>query len=92
MKAFLHAQLQAVRWINQHPDEARSVLAKWLGLSQEVAQKVHLPRWSLDARHDPALLESMQPLLVEIGLLKAPIPVHQLYDETLLQEALAEKR
>ena len=92
VKAFLRAQLQAVTWINRHPDGARSILAKRLGLSQEVAQKVRLPRWSLDARHDPALLESMQPMLVEIGLLKAPVPVNQLYDETLLKEVLAEKR
>ncbi len=92
VKAFLRAKLQAVAWISQHPDKARAILAKRLDLTQEVAQKVQLPHWSLDARHDPALLESMQPLLVEIGLLKAPIPVHQLYDETLLDEVLAEKR
>jgi NitT/TauT family transport system substrate-binding protein len=92
VKAFLRAQLQAVTWINRHPDGARSILARRLGLSQEVAQKVRLPRWSLNARHDPILLESMQPMLVEIGLLKAPVPVNQLYDETLLKEVLAEKR
>jgi NitT/TauT family transport system substrate-binding protein len=92
VRALLRAYLQAVTWVNQHPDAARSILAKWLGLSQEVAQKMRLPRWALDARHDPALLESMQPLLVEIGLLKVPIPANQLYDETLLQEVLAEKR
>jgi hypothetical protein len=39
-----------------------------------------------------AKLESMQPTLAEIGLLKAPVPVNQLYDETLLKEVLAEKR
>jgi hypothetical protein len=34
----------------------------------------------------------MQPLLMEIGLLKAPIPISQLSDKTLLAEVLAEKR
>lgn len=92
VKAFLRAHLQAVQWITQHPDRARSVLAKRLELSQEVAQKVRLPRWAFDARHDHALLESMQPLLIQIGLLKVPIPASQLYDETLLKEVLAEKR
>ena len=92
VKAFLRAHLQAVRWIDQHPEQARSILAKWLGLSQEVAQKVQLLRWALEARNDPALLESVQSLLVEIGLLKARIPSNQLYDETLLEEVLAEKR
>jgi NitT/TauT family transport system substrate-binding protein len=92
VKAFLRAKLAAIAWINQHPDKARSILARRLDLAQEVAQKVRLPRWSLHARHDPALLESMQPLLMEIGLLKAPIPSSQLSDKTLLAEVLAEKR
>jgi hypothetical protein len=48
--------------------------------------------WPLDARNDPALLDAIQPLLVEIGTVKAPIPARQLYDETLLEEVLAEKR
>ncbi len=92
VKAYLRAHLQAVQWINQHPAEARSILTKRLGLSEEVGQKVTLPYWPLDARNDPALLNSMQPLLVEIGTLKAPIPASQLYDETLLDQVLAEKR
>lgn len=92
VKAYLRAHLQAVEWINQNPDEARSILTKRLGLSEEVGQKVTLPYWPLDARNDPALLDSMQPLLVEIGTLKALIPASQLYDETLLEEVLAESQ
>jgi NitT/TauT family transport system substrate-binding protein len=92
IKAFLRAHIEAVAWINRHPDEARAVLAKRLQLSHEVARQVQLPRWALDARNDPDLLERMQPLLVELGLLKAPISARHLYDETLLQEVLAEKR
>ena len=53
---------------------------------------MQLLRWALDARNDPALLESVQSLLVEIGVLKARIPSNQLYDETLLEAVLAEKR
>ena len=92
VKAFLRAHLQAVEWINQNPDEARSLLTRRLGLSEEVGKKIILPYWLLDARINPSLLESMQPLLVEIGMLKAPIPARQLYDETLLDQVLAEKR
>ena len=91
IKAFLRAHLQTVKWINQNPDKARSILGKRLSLSPEAAEKVML-NYPLDARHDPALLESMQPVLVSVGLLKAPIPARQLYDETLLNEVLAEKR
>ncbi len=43
-------------------------------------------------RNDPVLLGSMQPVLVEAGILKAPIPASQLYDETLLNEVLSERR
>ncbi len=92
VKAFLRAHLQAVKWITQNPDSARSILAKRLNLSAEVGRNIHLSWWPLDAHNDPALLESMQPLLVKIGLLKAPIPASQVYDETLLNEVLAEKR
>ncbi|MBI5841864.1 MAG: ABC transporter substrate-binding protein [Chloroflexi bacterium] len=92
VKAFLRAHLQAVEWINQNPDEARSLLTRRLGLSEEVGQEIILPYWPLDARNDSSLLESMQPSLVEIGILKAPIPASQLYDETLLNEVLAETR
>lgn len=92
VKAFLRAHLHAVRWITQNRDEARSVLARRLKLLQEVGQKAYLPLWPLEARSDPALLEEMQRVLVKVGLLKAPIPVSHLYDETLLREVLAEKQ
>lgn len=91
VKAFLRAQLQAVKWIDQNPDGARIILGKRLDLSSDVRQKINLLRFSADGRNDPALLESMQPVLVETGLLKAPIPVSQLYDETLLNEVLSER-
>jgi ABC-type nitrate/sulfonate/bicarbonate transport system substrate-binding protein len=92
VKALLRAYLEAVRWINRHPEAARATLARRLELSPEVARQVQLPRWALDARNDPALLERMQPLLLQIGLLTALIPARQLYDETLLAAVLAEKR
>jgi len=51
-----------------------------------------LPRFSLDGRNDPALLENMQQTMVSVGMLKALIPAGHLYDETLLDEVLKEKR
>jgi ABC-type nitrate/sulfonate/bicarbonate transport system substrate-binding protein len=92
VKAFLRAQLQAVKWIDQNPEKARAVLAKRLAISPEVARKMKLLRFPLDARSNPALLVSMQPLLVDIGMVKAPIPVNKLYDETLLEEVLKERK
>lgn len=53
---------------------------------------VKMMYWSVDGRNDPVLLEAMQPVLVETGLPKALIPASQLYDETLLDEVLSERR
>jgi NitT/TauT family transport system substrate-binding protein len=92
VKAFLRAHLEAVKWINQKPEGARSILAKRLNLNKEVSQKIKLLHWPLDARNNPALLGSMQPLLVDIGVVKASIPANKLYDETLLEEVLKEQK
>ncbi|MBM3176050.1 MAG: ABC transporter substrate-binding protein [Chloroflexi bacterium] len=92
VKAYLLAQLHAVKWIDQNPEKARAILARRMSLSPEVGQKMSLPRFSSDGRNDPVLLESMQPVLINAGLLKAPIPARQLYDETLLNEVLKERR
>ena len=92
VKAFLRAYLQALQWINKNPDEGRLILAQALNLSPEVTQKMKLLRLSSNGRNDPALLEGMQPLLIDIGMLKKRIPANKLYDETLLNEVLAEKR
>lgn len=92
IKAILRAHLQAVRWIAQNRENARAIFARQLKLSQEVERRVSLPFWPLDARSDPALLKSIEPILMKSGLLKAPILLSQLYDETLLQEVLAENR
>jgi len=92
VKAYLRAQLQAVKWIDQNPEGAKVILARRLGVNPEPAQKMKLSRFPLDGRNDPVLLESMQPVLINAGMLKAPIPANRLYDETLLNEVLKEKR
>lgn len=92
VKAFLRAHLQAVGWMNKNKEEARSILAGRLRLSQEVGKKINLLHWRPDSRSDPVLLEKMQPILINVGVLKKPIPAKQLYDETLLEEVLKEKQ
>jgi ABC-type nitrate/sulfonate/bicarbonate transport system substrate-binding protein len=92
VKAFLRAHLAAVRWINDHPDEARLVLAKHLNLSADVARKINLLRWPLDARTDAALLDQTWQVLLRAGILQRQIDTHRIHDETLLAEVLKEKR
>ena len=92
VKAYLRAHLAAVRWIDDHPREARLLLAKRLSLSRDVAERVSLLRWPRDARNSPELLEKMQRVLVSAELLRAPIPKQRLYDEALLEEVLKERQ
>jgi len=92
VKAFLRAHLAAAKWINDHPDEARLVLAKRLNLSAEVAKKINLLLVPVDARTDPVLLEQTQQVLLRAGLLKRPVDTRTLHDESLLAEVLKEKR
>jgi len=92
VKAFLRAHLAAVRWINDHLDEARLLLARRQNLSAEVAKKINLLHWPVDARADPALLDQTQQVLLGAGLLKRPVDTRALHDETLLAEVLKERR
>jgi ABC-type nitrate/sulfonate/bicarbonate transport system substrate-binding protein len=92
VKAYLRAHMEACRWIEKNPDAARSILGKKLSLTPEVVKNVKMMRWPRDMHNDPVLLESMQPVLVKAGLLKAPIPANKLYDETLLEEVLKERK
>jgi ABC-type nitrate/sulfonate/bicarbonate transport system substrate-binding protein len=92
VKAYLCAHMEACRWIEKNLDSARSILGKKLSLTPEVVKNVKMMRWPRDMHNDPVLLESMQPVLVKAGLLKAPIPANKLYDETLLVEVLKERK
>jgi len=90
VKAFLRSHLKAVRWMNRNPEGARSTLTQSLDLNREIGWQVNMGLWPLDARSNPDLLQEMQSVLVSIGLLKETIPVSHLYDETLLEQVLAE--
>ena len=92
VKAFLRAHLEATRWMRENPDRARAILARHLQLTAEVARGVNLLRWPADARNNRAMLERLQPLLVEIGMLHRPVPTDRLYDESPLDEVLAGTR
>jgi NitT/TauT family transport system substrate-binding protein len=90
-KAYLRAHLRAVAWINANVERARALLARRLELTPDVGARFNLLRWPADARNDPALLDGMQPLLVRTGFLAAALPARRLYDETLLDQVLAER-
>jgi NitT/TauT family transport system substrate-binding protein len=91
VKAFLRAYLQAVEWINKNPERARDILTKWTELDQQIGRKMQLLRWTPDGRNDPVSLEQIQAVMADVGMLKGKIAMSRIYDETLLQEVLAEK-
>jgi NitT/TauT family transport system substrate-binding protein len=92
VKAFLRAYLEAMQLITGNPGEARVIIGRRMNLANDVTQKMRLMDFSADGLNNPAALESMQPVLIKTGMLKAPIPVSRLYDETLLRQVLTERR
>jgi NitT/TauT family transport system substrate-binding protein len=92
VKAFLRGHLEAVRWINDHPDEARAVMGRALKLSPQVAARVRICGWSNDPRFDPAKLDEIQGLLVQAGMQKQSMDSRKVFDEALLREVLKEAR
>jgi NitT/TauT family transport system substrate-binding protein len=92
VKAFLRAYLDAMEWINREPGEARLMIGRKLNLSEDVTQKIWMMIFPPDGRNDASILESMQQVMVNTGMLKASIPAGRLYDETLLNEVLKERR
>jgi ABC-type nitrate/sulfonate/bicarbonate transport system substrate-binding protein len=88
VKAFLGAHIAACKWIEKNPKQARSIVAKQLGITDEIAQKMNLLNWPADARNNPAAMLDIQPYLIQLGQIKGPIPPGNLFDETLLNEVL----
>lgn len=92
VKAFLRAHLDAVAWIQAHEREARDLFSQRLGLPSDIGRRMHLVRFARDARNDPALLGRTREVMVGLTPLPAPVSIGRLYDETLLDQVLAEGR
>jgi NitT/TauT family transport system substrate-binding protein len=85
---YLRAYLKAVRWVQKHTRDARSLIARDLSIDEDVAQSMYLPDWPTDGKDDPALLLSLETEMKDLGLIHAVIPPEKLFDETLLDKAL----
>jgi NitT/TauT family transport system substrate-binding protein len=92
MTALLRAHLDAVRWINANPELARAIIARRLGITDDLGRRIKLLRWAPDGRNDPALFMAMQEVLVDAGILRAPVPVHRVFEESRLNAVLPERR
>lgn len=90
VKALLRAQLQAARWIEVNPDEARSLLARSLDIPRGIAQRLHMRRWLTDGRIETRLLEPIQAALGRTGGLPRAVDLRQIADQGLLEAVLVE--
>lgn len=91
VRALLRAHLEAVEWISGHEGEARTLMARKLGLDDRVAAGMKMSGLVAGARVDAAVLAAMQATLAAADPALAPIPADRLSDETLLR-AVVEKR
>ena len=71
LTAFLRAHLDAVRFIRDHPDEARQLLVAKLGVSETVAARMNLRDFPLDARIDMASVTALEEVLLAAGAIPA---------------------
>jgi NitT/TauT family transport system substrate-binding protein len=88
VRALVTAHLAAVRWIGEHPDEARALVARRLGITDALGRRIKLLRWPADGRGDDALFVSMQAVLVQSGLLRAPVPPDGVFRLDVLEQVL----
>ncbi|MGH7388689.1 MAG: ABC transporter substrate-binding protein [Candidatus Rokuibacteriota bacterium] len=91
-KAVLRAHLDAVAWINANPEQARMLMARRLGISDDLGRRLRLLSWPPDGRHDAVLFSAMQGVLIEIGLVGAPIPASRVFDSGALEDVLGERQ
>lgn len=92
VRALLAAQLDAVRWIAGHEDEARAILGRRLGVTDEVARRMVLVRFNTDARNNPSQLATIQDRLLSLDPSQRAVAVTSLYDESLLDQVLKERK
>jgi ABC-type nitrate/sulfonate/bicarbonate transport system substrate-binding protein len=89
LAAFVRSHVEAVRFIRDHPTEARNLLVRELGVSKEVAAQVQLRYSPPDARLDVNGLAQLQGILVDAGALAGALDLSSLYSPGILESILA---
>ncbi|CAL9621798.1 hypothetical protein SUDANB176_05861 [Streptomyces sp. enrichment culture] len=92
VEAVLRASVEANRWINAHPDEAKAAANRQIGIDagKELPAEVLDPAWeSIRFTDDPlaATLDAQAEHAVEAGLLEEP-DLNGIYDLRLLNKVL----
>jgi NitT/TauT family transport system substrate-binding protein len=92
VKGMLRAHLDAVQWINANQDASRAIMARRLGITDELGRRISLTSWPADGRHAPPLFTAMQEVLMKGGLLRSVIPPERVFDTSALDAVLREHR
>lgn len=86
VKAYLLALQDAVEFIRQNPEKAKSDLVKFTQIPKELASKVHILRFNKFGEEDQSNVQKNADWLFEHGLLKKRIDVTTIFgDPTFLQ-------
>lgn len=88
VRALVAAYVEAYRWIDDHPEEAREILARQLGVTETVGKQTVLPDYPREPANDPDPIALTQDGLLSLDPGKRPVEVDSLYDESLLSEVL----
>jgi len=70
------AWTESVRWIRDHPDDARVIMQKYTGVSPEVAKRITLPAWSDDIGSTFKPTQLVMDGMVTAGMIAKPIDLH----------------
>lgn len=79
-KKITKALKKALLFINEHPKEAKKILAKWTIYPERVAVGVGFYEWSDISSFEVTLLQKLADLYYKYGLLKKPLDVSKMCD------------
>ncbi len=91
-RRYLLAHLESVKFIAEHEAEARALFVPAMGISAEVASRLHLKSFPLDARLDMAAVLALEQLLNDAGAIDTRIDPATFYAPALLESILADGR
>lgn len=73
---FTEAMQESLKYADEHPDEARSIIATYTQIAPDVIAKMTLPKWPADINRDA--VQKLADLALEDGLLKQAADVNAL--------------
>jgi len=83
LKKYRASWFEAVRWIKENQDEARSIITKYTGVPAEVAQKIVLPNWSEDIKTTERATQQVMDGMLAGGMVQKKADLSQIIVDDL---------